>query len=225
MPRKPASQPASKKRANLSPDEIKILQYVFGCAMVSISDIADDIYRGAGITREEVSEAGTPCVRYGELYTTYGIQFSKCASHTYSDSGKWFSHGDILFAITGESVEDIASSTAYLGEERALAGGDLVVLKHSQEPRFLSYVLSTTDVRNQKSKGKIKSKVVHSSVPAIKNIQIPLPPIEKQKEVSDTLDVLYRLCYDLEQGIPAEIQLYRKRSEYYRDSIFMAFSV
>lgn len=30
--------------------------------------------------------------------------------------------------------------------EKCLAGGDIVVLKHNQEPKYLSYVLATTDL-------------------------------------------------------------------------------
>lgn len=83
---------------------------------------------------------GISCVRYGEIYTTYNTWFDKCVSHTkleYVPSPKYFEHGDILFAITGESVEDIAKSTAYVGHEKCLAGGDIVVMKHRQNPKYL----------------------------------------------------------------------------------------
>ena len=44
-----------------------------GVEYKSIKENAADIYRGSGIKRDEVTESGTPCVRYGEIYTTYGI--------------------------------------------------------------------------------------------------------------------------------------------------------
>ena len=53
-----------------------------GVEYKTLGEIASDIYRGAGITRNQVTEDGTPCVRYGEIYTTYGIYFDKCVSHT-----------------------------------------------------------------------------------------------------------------------------------------------
>lgn len=139
-----------------------------GVEFKTLGEIAINIYRGSGITREQITETGTPCVRYGEIYTTYGVWFEQCVSHTNEaeiTSKKYFEHGDILFAITGERVEDIAKSCAYVGHKKCLAGGDIVVLKHNQNPKYLSYVLSTTEAQNQKSKGKIKSKVVHSSIP------------------------------------------------------------
>lgn len=111
--------------SELCPDGVPYLQ---------IGEIAVDIYRGAGIKRDEVTDSGIPCVRYGEIYTTYEGWFDTCVSHTQVDcvkSPKYFEYGDILFAITGESVEDIAKSIAYVGHEKCLAGGDIVVLKHN----------------------------------------------------------------------------------------------
>jgi type I restriction enzyme S subunit len=132
----------------------------------TLGEIAIDVYRGSGIKREQVVSEGTPCVSYGEIYTKYGIWFEKCISYVNEDdiqNGKYFEYGDILFAITGESVEDISKSTAYIGKEKCLAGGDIVVLKHKQNPKYLSYALSTFNAQNQKSRGKVKSKVVHSN--------------------------------------------------------------
>jgi type I restriction enzyme S subunit len=123
----------------------------------TLGEIAVDVFRGAGIKRDEVTEEGIPCVRYGEIYTTYGVWFEECVSHTLLEnvpSPKYFEHGDILFAITGESVEDIAKSCAYVGHEKCLAGGDIVVLKHNQNPKYLAYALSTTDAQVQKTKEK-----------------------------------------------------------------------
>ena len=108
-----------------------------GVEYKTIDEIAVDIYRGSGIKRDQVTEEGIPCVRYGEIYTTYGVWFEKCKSHTkleYVKSPKYFEYGDILFAITGESVEDIAKCCAYIGNEKCLAGGDIVVLKHKEDP-------------------------------------------------------------------------------------------
>lgn len=186
----------------------------------TIKEIATDIYRGSGIKRDQVTEEGIPCVRYGEIYTTYNTWFDNCVSHTQLesiDNPKYFEHGDILFAITGESVEDIAKSVAYVGSDKCLAGGDIVVLKHTQNPKYLAYALETTDARNQKSKGKVKSKVVHSSVPAIEAIKVPIPSLEIQERIVHVLDNFDAICSDLKIGLPAEIEARQKQYEYYRD--------
>ena len=152
----------------------------------------------------------------------YDISFRECVSHTSEDvvaNPKYFEHGDIIFTITGESVEEIGKSIAYLGNEKCMAGGDTVVMKHNQDSRFMSYVLSTTEAQAQKSKGRVKSKVVHSSVPALKEIVIPLPPLEEQKRIADILDNFHQLCNDISTGIPAEIEARTKQYEYYRDKL------
>ena len=189
-----------------------------GVEYKTIDEIAVDIYRGSGIKRDQVTEEGIPCVRYGEIYTTYGVWFEECKSHTkleYVKSPKYFEHGDILFAITGESVEDIAKCCAYIGNEKCLAGGDIVVLKHKEDPKYISYALSTVDAQRQKSSGKVKSKVVHSSVPSIKAIKLPVPPLEVQREIVHILDSFTLLTAEL----TAELTARKKQYEYYRDNI------
>ena len=190
-----------------------------GVEYKKLGDIAVDVFRGSGIKRDDVTETGTPCVRYGEIYTTYGVWFDTCISHTDASkiaSAKYFEYGDILFAITGESVKDIAKCCAYVGHERCLAGGDIVVLRHNQDPKYLSYALSTTDAQQQKSKGKVKSKVVHSSVPAIKELVVPVPPLEIQREIVRILDNFTELTAKL----TAELAARKKQYEYYRDALF-----
>ena len=209
---------ARKKQYEFYRDEL--LKADSHIPMITLGEIATDIYRGSGIKRDQVTEDGVPCVRYGEIYTTYNTSFNNCVSHTqleYVSNPKYFEHGDILFAITGESVEDIAKSIAYIGHDKCLAGGDIVVMKHQQNPRYLAHVLNTSMAREQKSKGKVKSKVVHSNVSSIEQIKIPLPPLEVQKRYADVLDNFEQICNDLKIGLPAEIEARQKQYEYYRD--------
>ncbi len=180
------------------------------------------MYRGAGIKRDEVRTTGTPCVRYGEIYTDYHVWFDKCLSYTDENiiqNKKYFEKNDILFAITGEKVEEISKSCAYVGNKKCLAGGDIVVMKHNQNAKYLSYALSTISACKQKSAGKVKSKVVHSSVPELKKIKIPLPSLEEQERIVAILDKFDALCNDLTSGLPAEIEARKKQYEYYRDKL------
>ena len=157
----------------------------------TLGEIATEMYRGSGIKRDQVTKEGTPCVRYGEIYTTYNISFDTCASHTKIEnvtSPKYFEYGDLLFAITGESVEDIGKTIAYLGDEKCLCGGDIICMKHHQNPKYLAYALSTPDAIRQKGIGKTKLKVVHTNAPALKAISIPLAPLSEQQSIVDYLD-------------------------------------
>lgn len=193
-----------------------------GAECKTLGDIATSISRGSGITRDQVFDDGIPCVRYGEIYTSYGPCFKNCISHTKKEcvaTPKYFSHGDILFAITGEKVEDIAKSTAYLGFDSCLAGGDIVVMKHDQNPVYLGHVLCSPRVLAQKRRGKVKSKVVHSSVPEIQRIQIPVPPLPVQEDIAKKLDAFDEL---VNVALPAEIAARRRAMEAVRERCFAA---
>ena len=197
-----------------------LLKFENKVEIVKLKNIATEMYRGNGIKREEVRETGIPCVRYGEIYTDYGISFEKTKSYTDENlitNKKYIDYGDILFAITGESVEEIGKSTAYIGKEKCLVGGDILVMKHKQDPVYLSYVLSTENAQKQKSKGKIKSKVVHTNATDIGEIEIPLPPLEVQKRIVEVLDNFEKICKELNIELSSEIEIKEKEYEFFRN--------
>lgn len=154
--------------------------------------VVDSFCKGNGITKDEVFDDGdVKCVRYGEIYSKYENSFSDCISKTKLEmitSPQFFSKGDILFAGTGELVEEIGKNIVYLGNEKCLAGGDIVIAKHSQNPIFLNYLLNSQSSQRQKSYGKAKLKVVHISAFEIGNVYVPLPPLLEQKAIADFLD-------------------------------------
>lgn len=187
-----------------------------------LKDVATQWYRGAGIKREEVGNEGMPCIRYGEIHTSYNIWFKDCISHTDETkqaTKKYAEYGDILFAITSEDIPLVGNSVAYLGKEKIMVGGDIVVMKHNQDPRYMAYALSTSDAIKQKGKGKVKSKVVHTNVPSLQEIIIPIPPMEEQQRIADILDRFDTLTNDLTSGLPAEMEKRRLQYEYYRDRL------
>lgn len=193
-----------------------------GVEYKKLGEVATNMFRGNGIKRDEVTENGTPCVRYGEIYTTYDIWFDTCVSHTDVDglkSPKYFGYGAVLIAITGESVLDIAKSTVYVGHEKCLAGGDILVVEHKQNPKYMGYVLSTTDAQDQKSAGKIKSKVVHASAKDLAEIVIPVPPLPVQDEIVRILDEYTALEAELEAKLSEEIELKQKQYEFHMEEL------
>ena len=91
--------------------------------------------------------------------------------------------------------------------------------EHKQNPKYIGYALSTTDAQMQKSKGKVKSKVVHSSVPSLKEITIPIPSLEEQTRIAELIENFDKLCNDATYGIPAEIEKRQQQYEYYREKL------
>lgn len=183
--------------------------------------IATSIFKGNGITKEDIAfDGNTPCVRYGEIYTKYNISFKECKTRT--NRGKlsilqFFRYGDILFAGTGELVEEIGKNIVYLGEQECLAGGDIIVLRHKQDPAFLNYALYATCSQMQKSFGKAKLKVVHISASEIGNIFISLPTIKEQRKIADYLD---DKCSNIDKLIEIKQAKIEKLQEYKKSLIY-----
>ncbi len=51
------------------------------------------------------------------------------------------------------------------------------------------------------------------------NLEVPLPAIEEQQRIVDVLDRFDKLCNDITEGLPAEIEARQKQYEYYRDKL------
>ena len=75
-----------------------------------------------------------------------------------------------------------------MGDDECLAGGDIIIAKHNQNPSFLNYALNSKYAQYQKSRGRAKLKVVHISSYDISNIVIALPDLAAQKKIADFLD-------------------------------------
>lgn len=57
------------------------------------------------------------------------------------------------------------------------------------------------------------------TVPMISNYKIPVPPVEEQEKIVNILNRFDRLCNDISEGLPVEIEARRKQYEYYRDKL------
>lgn len=179
---------------------------------------ADYFYKGNGITKDEVFEDGdVECVRYGEIYSKYNGTFTKTFSRTYLNTQinpRLVTKGDILFAGTGELVDEIGKNIVFMGNEPCIIGGDIIGMRHQQDPIYLNYALNSY-AQIQKSKGKAKLKVVHISSTDIQNLIILLPPLSEQKNISNFLDAK---CGEID-GLLADLDAEVKTLTEYKKSI------
>lgn len=179
--------------------------------------VANSLGKGNGITKEEVYEDGDiQCVRYGEIYSKYERDVTDTFSLTKLEeinNPRFISYGDILFAGTGELVEEIGKNIVYLGRKDCLAGGDIIIMKHSQNPIFLNFALGSAYSQNQKSMGKAKLKVVHISSTEIGDIRIALPSLSEQNEIVLYLNEKIQIIDDLikrKEYLITELGTYKK---------------
>lgn len=148
--------------------------------------------KGGNISRQDLVENGEQALLYGDIYMNYEISTSfldsKISENTSLGATPIY-RGDILFAGSGETKEDIGKNIVYLGNDRAFVGGDVIIFRQKENNAlFLSYALNTKYAKFYKgieSKGEI---IVHIYASNLKDIKIPLPPIEEQKQIAQFLD-------------------------------------
>lgn len=154
--------------------------------------VITSLRKGNGITKDDVYEDGDlPCIRYGEIYSKYDVSFDKCLSATRKSlvtKPQYVQKGDILFSCTGELVDEIGKNIVYHGSDPCVAGGDIIVISHAQNPRYLNYYLNSYPTQRQKSYGKAKLKVVHLHTLDVQNIVTLLPSECEQSEIVAFLD-------------------------------------
>ena len=109
-----------------------------------LSEIAD-LYKGNGISKEQLSERGEPCILYGELYTKYKSEvISEVVSKTNIDTKKLVRSkaNDVIIPCSGETAEDIATARC-VPYDNILLGGDLNIIRlHNTDGLFMSYQLN-----------------------------------------------------------------------------------
>lgn len=176
--------------------------------------VFDSICKGSGISKEMINQNGDiGCVRYGEIYTKYDFSFDTCVSRTVEE---WISprvyaeQGDILFAGTGELIEEIGKNVVYSGYSKILVGGDIIIGKTHRNSEFLNYALYSGASQAQKSRGKAKLKVVHISANEIGNTIIAIPPEEEQGRIAAYLNDKIKIIVDLEAKHLEKITLLRQ---------------
>lgn len=173
--------------------------------MVKRFDEFGRFFKGKGIKKDEVSLEGNPCVRYGELYTRYDNVIKETysfISNVVAEESVKLKSGDILFAGSGETREDIGKSAVILRED-TFAGGDIVVFRpRGVDSVFLGFMSNSTPVSKQKAINGQGDAVVHIYSGGISKIKIPLPPtFTEQKAIATALSDADDLIANLDKLI------------------------
>ena len=152
--------------------------------------------RGKGIKRNETVKEGTPCVRYGEIYTTYNYSFAQTVSFIPAEIDSkciHFGYGDILFTLTGENKVDIAKAVTYLGKSTVAAGGDLAIwTTHGMNPMFLVYFMASPYCIDQKQNTSTGDIIVHISTSKVGHFLVPIPPLAEQHRIVAKIEELMK---------------------------------
>lgn len=155
--------------------------------------------KGTGISRNESNSGKLPAVRYGELYTkhqNYVTNYFSSISKEVASNAKRVYRGDILFAASGETKEEIGKCAAIIHETPVYAGGDILIFRPTVQlnPEFMGTLLNTADVCKQRAEKGQGDAIVHIHADALSNIEITIPNIEEQQAIADIL-------VDVDKGI------------------------
>ena len=191
-------------RAEQSRALIKLLQYVFGYAVVTLEDIAENC--------DSMRKPVTSGKREAGEYPYYG------ASGIVDYVKDYIFDGDYLL-VSEDGANLLARSTpiAFSISGKNWVNNHAHVLKFGcyETRRFVEFYLNSIDLTPYISGGaqpKLNQKNLN-------RIEIPLPSQERQKYIVYILDRFDAICNDLTSGLPAEIEARQKQYEYYRDKL------
>ena len=148
--------------------------------------------KGRGISKKETLLEGVPCLRYAEIYTVYDFYiktFKSFISPITAESSRKLIKNEIIFAGSGETVEDIGKSVAFTLDCDAYVGGDSVVFspRSGLDSIFLSYQLNDNIRRRMLRKLGQGSSVIHIYSSGLQEVLVSLPPLSEQKKISSIL--------------------------------------
>ena len=174
--------------------------------------------RGGGLQKADFVEAGMPCVHYGQIHTRFGISVSEAVTFVSEAQFARLKHadyGDLLIATTSEDGEAVGKATAWLGDGDVAISGDMFYYRHNLEPKYVSYFFASSSFQDQKRPYLTGAKVRRIADKGLSRIQIPVPPLEVQREIVRILDQFTTLEAELE----AELEARRAQYEHYRNHL------
>lgn len=186
-----------------------------GVEYKTLGDVAT-ISRGGNFQKKDFTEQGKPCIHYGQIYTRYGLFTDKTLTFINDEcfaKQKYAEPNDIIMAVTSENIEDICKCVAWLGTEKVAVSGHSAIIHHSLDPKYLAYFFHSQHFFNQKRRLAHGTKVMEVTPDTLKSIQLPVPPLEVQREIVRILDNFTFLTAEL----AAELAARQKQYEYYRD--------
>lgn len=170
-----------------------------------LSDIGF-FHKGSGISKSDANSGYIPAIRYGELYTEYDNYILKCKTFISNDVAKNAAKtikGDVLFAGSGETKEDIGKCATLLCDDECYAGGDIIILRpNSCNSLLLGFVLNAPYVRIQKAVKGQGDAVVHISTISLQQLLVALPTeIAEQRAIAEVLSDIDSLIELLDKKI------------------------
>ena len=147
-------------------------------------DIAD-YSKGNGYSKGDLTDAGTPIILYGRLYTKYQFAISEVDTFAVPRNGAVYSQGnEVIVPASGETAEDIARASA-VEKSGVLLGGDLNILRPFDfiNPLLLALAISNGEPQKELAKKAQGKSVVHIHNTDIQEVTIAYPSRTEQDRI------------------------------------------
>ena len=145
-----------------------------------------DFSKGAGYSKNDLVESGTPIILYGRLYTRYETRISNVDTFVNAlDNSVYSEGGEVIVPASGETAEDI-SRASVVGEKGIILGGDLNILMPRKEidSVFLALTLSHGKQQREISKVAQGKTIVHIHNDDLRKVDLSYPANEiEQKKI------------------------------------------
>ena len=180
---------------------------------ISLGDIGP-ICMCKRILKSETSNTGDiPFYKIGTFGGKANAYITKELFEKYKSQYSYPKKGDILISAAGT----IGKTVIYDGKPAYYQDSNIVWIDNDEKlvlNRFLFYAYQLNPW--QVSTGGTIARLYNDN---IANATIIVPPLHEQERIVKILDRFDKLCNDLTEGLPAEIESRRKQYEYYRDKL------
>ncbi len=155
-------------------------------------------FKGAGYSKADLKEAGTPIILYGRLYTKYETVITEIDTYADEKAGSVYSRGgEVIVPASGETAEDI-SIASVVEKSGVLLGGDLNIITPSSilDPTFLAISISNGKPHSDMAKMAQGKSVVHLHNSDLEKINLNYPCFKEQTQISTffrDIDILITL--------------------------------
>lgn len=133
-------------------------------------------------------------------------------------AGKNLSEGEVVTIPWGKSrpVKEVMKyykGKFVTGDNRIATSSDTNILLN----KYLYYWLKNKSQKIDKFyRG---AGIQHPNMKSVLDLEIEIPSLEEQERIINILDRFDKLCNDISEGLPAEIEARQKQYEYYRDKL------
>ncbi|WP_086241618.1 restriction endonuclease subunit S [Campylobacter devanensis] len=169
---------------------------------ISLESIAD-IGTGSSNTNEAVEDGQYPFyVRSQQVYYKNNYEYDDNSIITSGDGvgvGKIFHYTDGKYAL----------------HQRAYR---INITNNKVNSKYFYYYMKST-FYDYIQKNAFNSSVTSIRRPMLNKYPVPILSLEKQNKIVNILEKFEKLCNDLSEGLPAEIEARKKQYEYYRDKL------